>query len=40
MSFAFLGNNRQHMPICAEMVSSWVRRGLSIAKAHMSLGTI
>ena len=32
----FLGNNRQHQPVCAETISSWVRKVLSVAKAHVS----
>ena len=32
----FLGNNRQHMLVCAKKISSWVRKVLDIAKAHMS----
>ena len=36
----FLGNNRQHMPVCAKIMSSWVRNIECIAKAHMSLGTL
>ena len=35
----FLGSNRQHMPVCARTISSWVRKVLSIAKAHVSPGT-
>ena len=33
-----LGNNRQHRPVCAKTISSWVRKVLGVAKAHMSLG--
>ena len=36
----FLGNNRQHWPVCAKTISSWVQTVLSIAKAHMSLGSL
>ena len=36
----FLGNNRQHQPVCAKTISSWVRKVLSVAKAHMSLGSL
>ena len=32
----FLGNNRQHRPVCAKTISSWVRKVLCVAKAHMS----
>ena len=35
----FLGNNRQHQPVCAK-ISSWVRKVLCVAKAHMSLGSL
>ena len=34
----FLGNNRQYQPVCAKTISSWVRKVLGVAKAHMSLG--
>ena len=37
---ALLGNNREHMLVCAEMISSLVRKVSSIAKAHMSLGIL
>ena len=40
VSSLFLVNNRQHMPVCAKMISSWVRRVLCIVKAHMSLGAV
>ena len=36
----FLGNNRQHRPVCAKTISSWLRKVLGIAKAHMSLGSL
>ena len=36
----FLGNNRQHWTVCAKTISSWVRKVLCVAKAHMSLGSI
>ena len=36
----FLGNNRQHMPVCAKTISSWVRKVLCVAKAHMSPGSL
>ena len=36
----FLGNNRQHWPVCAKAISSWVRKVLCVAKAHMSLGSL
>ena len=35
----FMGNNRQHRPVCAKTISSWVRKVLCVAKAHMSLGS-
>ena len=28
----FLGNNRQHQPVCAKTISSWVRKVLGVAK--------
>ena len=34
------GNNRQHMPVCAKIVSSWLRKVISTAMAQMSLGTL
>ena len=35
----FLGNSRQHKMVCAKTISSWVRKVLCVAKAHMfSLG--
>ena len=40
MTSLFLGNNRQHWPVCAETISSWVWKVLSVAKAHMSLGSL
>ena len=36
----FLGNNRQHRPVCAKTISSWGQNVLSVAKAHMSLGSL
>ena len=36
----FLGNNRQHWPVCAKTISSWVRKVLCVAKAHMALGSL
>ena len=36
----FLGNNRQHWPVCAKTISSWVRKVFYVAKAHMSLGSL
>ena len=38
--FWFLGNNKQHRPVCAKTISSWVRKVLSVAKAHMSPGSL
>ena len=40
MTSLYLGNNRQHWPLCAKTISSWVRKILSVAKAHMSLGSL
>ena len=40
MTSHFLGNNRQHRPVCAKSISSWVRKVLCVAKAHMSLGSV
>ena len=36
----FLGNNRQHRPVCAKTISSGVRKVLCVAKAHMSPGSL
>ena len=36
----FLGNNRQHWPVCAKTISSWVWKVLSVAKANMSPGSL
>ena len=31
-----LGNNRKQMPVCAKRITSWVKKVLGIAKAHVS----
>ena len=36
----FLGNYRQYWPVCAKTISSWVRKVLCVAKAHMSPGLL
>ena len=36
----FWGNNRQHQPVYAKTISSWVRKVLGVAKAHMSPGSL
>ena len=36
----FLGNNRQHRPVCAKTISSWERKVLCVAKAHISPGSL
>ena len=36
----FVGNNRKHMPVCAKTISSWTRKLLCVAKAHMSPGSL
>ena len=36
----FLGNNRQHMPTCAKIISSWVRKVLDVRKEHMFISTL
>ena len=36
----FLGNNRQHLPVCAKTISSWVRKVLCVVKAHMPPGSL
>ena len=40
MTSHFLGNNRQHWLVCAKTISSWVRKVLGVAKAHMSPGSL
>ena len=40
MTPLFLHNNWQHWPVCAQTISSWVRKVLCVAKAHMSLGSL
>ena len=40
MTSLFLGNNRQHWSVCAKTISSWVQKVLSVAKAHMSWGSL
>ena len=40
MTLLFLGNNRQCMPLCANKISSWVRKVFSMAMTCMSLGTM
>ena len=40
MTSLVLGNNRQHRPICAKTISSWIRKVLCVAKAHMSPGSL
>ena len=40
MTSLFLGNNSQHQPVCAKTISSWVRKVLGVAKAHMSQGSL
>ena len=40
VTFLLFGNNRQHRPVCAKTISSWVRKFLCVAKARMSLGSL
>ena len=40
MNSLFLDNNRQHWPVCAKTISSWVRKVFCVAKAHMSPGSL
>ena len=40
MTSLFWGNNRQHWPVCAKTISSWVRKVLGVAQAEMSLGSL
>ena len=40
MASLTFGNNRQHMATCAKMISSQVRKVLSIVKIDMSLDTL
>ena len=37
VSSLFIGKNRQHKPVHTKIISSWVRKVLSIAKANLSL---
>ena len=37
---SYLGNNRQHRPVCTKTISSWVRKVLCVAKAHTSPGSL
>ena len=41
MSCLFLGNNRQHIPLCAKIVFFFlcIRKVLGIAKVYMSPGS-
>ena len=39
-ALCFWGNNRQHMPVCAKTISSWVTKIWGVAKAHMSPGSL
>ena len=39
-SLFFLGDNRQHQPVCAKTISSWIRKVLCVAKAHMPVGSL
>ena len=38
--FSFLVNNRQHQPVCAKTISSWIRKVLCVAKVHLSPGSL
>ena len=40
VSSLYLSNCRQHVPVCAKMISIMVRKVFHIAKVHMSLSTI
>ena len=40
MTSLVLGNDRQHWPVCARTISSWVWKVLGVAKAHMSPGSL
>ena len=33
---SFLGNSRQHRPVCAKTISSWVNKVLCVAEVHVS----
>ena len=37
MTSVFLGNSRQHRPVCAKTISSWIRKVLCVAKAHLQV---
>ena len=36
----FLGNNRQHRPVCTKTISSWARKVLCVTNTHMSPGSL
>ena len=36
----FLGNNMQHMPVYAKMISSWKKKALGTAEIHIYLGIV
>ena len=36
----FLGNSRQHWPVCAKTISSWVRKVLCVGKATYVTGDL
>ena len=40
VTYLVLSNNSQHQPVCAKTISSWVWKVLSVAKAHMSPGSL
>ena len=40
MPSLFVGNNRQHILVCAKIISSWEKNIGSTAKAHVTLGTL
>ena len=35
VSLSFLDNNRQYMPVCTNMIISWVRKVVGIAKVYI-----
>ena len=40
VSSLFLGNNRQHMPVCAKIISFGEKKVIQIAEVHISLGAV
>ena len=37
---SFLGNNKQHVPTCTNMISAWVNKVLGVVQAHIAPSTL